>query len=47
MSTVVTTAEFLLTSEHFNKVFCREFYESRGSGMASYIKQIPIFIVKC
>lgn len=46
-STVVYALEFLLEEgSEGRKEFVREFVESRGPGMAKYIGQIPLKIVK-
>ena len=43
MSTVVYSTKFMLDND--KKPFLNEFHESRGQGMATYLRKVPLYIV--
>jgi glucokinase len=46
MSTVVYSTLFMIESPESREAFIKDFYESRGSGMATYLKKVPLYVVR-
>jgi len=45
MSTVVYATKFMLDTQDGRQAFIKEFQESRGAGMATYLRKVPLYIV--